>query len=151
MAYSHGGNDAQKSMGIIFMALIIAEKSSGTVLVQPWTPFIIAACALAMALGTSIGGWRIINTMGVNMIKLQPINGFAAETSAALIIEAMTAIGAPVSTTHIISTTIMGVGAAKRVSAVRWALARNIMVAWVITIPLTMVLGGIFSALLKML
>ncbi len=148
MSFEHGKNDAQKSMGIITLALISANilpVGSGV----PWEVKI--ACAVAMALGTSLGGWKIIKTMGVNMIRLQPINGFAAETAAALVIEAASTIGAPVSTTHVISSSIMGVGASKRASAVRWALARNIVWAWVFTIPVTMLLGAIATLIFKAL
>ena len=146
MSYSHGNNDAQKSMGIITLALVSAglwDNDAGI----PVSVKI--ACALAMALGTSVGGWRIIKTLGVNMIKLQPVGGFAAETSAAIVIEAATAIGAPVSTTHVISTAIMGVGASKRLSAVRWILARNIVFAWVFTIPVTALLGALVTLVIK--
>lgn len=146
MAYSHGNNDAQKSMGIITLALIAADMNNGSSDVQFWVK---VACALAMALGTSIGGWKIIKTMGVNMIKLQPIGGFAAETGSAIVIEAMTALGAPVSTTQVISTSIMGVGASKRLSAVRWALARNIVWAWLVTIPITALLGAFITMIFK--
>lgn len=148
MAYSHGKNDAQKSMGIITLALVganIVDPDSGV-------PFwVMLSCALAMALGTSLGGWKIIKTIGVNMIRLQPIGGFAAETGAALVIETMSAIGAPVSTTHVISTSIMGVGASKRLSAVRWALCRNIVYAWVFTIPVTALLGAFITMIFKFL
>ncbi|HEY9060338.1 MAG TPA: inorganic phosphate transporter [Pseudobacteroides sp.] len=140
MAFAHGGNDAQKSMGIITLALIAADMNGGS---KDVTLPVVIACALAMGIGTSLGGWRIIKTMGVNMIRLAPINGFAAETGAAIVIETMTRLGAPVSTTHIISTSIMGVGAAKRLSAVRWALARSILGAWVLTIPITAILGAV--------
>lgn len=146
MAYSHGNNDAQKSMGIITLALIAADMNNGSSDVQFWVK---VACALAMALGTSIGGWKIIKTMGVNMIKLQPIGGFAAETGSAIVIEAMTAMGAPVSTTQVISTSIMGVGASKRLSAVRWALARSIVWAWLVTIPITALLGAFITMIFK--
>jgi Phosphate/sulphate permeases len=146
MSYSHGGNDAQKSMGIITLALISAKILDKNASVPIWVMII---CAMAMALGTSIGGWRIIKTMGINMIKLQPINGFAAETGAALVIEAASHIGVPLSTTHVISTAIMGVGASKRLSAVRWALAKNIVVAWIFTIPITAVLGAAIALLFK--
>lgn len=131
MSYSHGANDAQKSMGVITMALVADGflKSFDV----PWE--VKLACAISMALGTMSGGWKIIKTMGVNMIKLEPINGFAAETAAALTIQVATFLGAPVSTTHVITTSIMGVGACKRLSAVRWSLAKNIVVAWVLTIP----------------
>jgi len=147
MAFAHGGNDAQKSMGIITIALIAADMNGGSTEVHIW---VVLACALAMGLGTSIGGWRIIKTMGVNMIKLSPINGFAAQTGAAVVIEAMTRIGAPVSTTHIISTTIMGVGAAKRLKAVRWTLAKSIVGAWVLTIPITSVIGAVIIMVFKL-
>jgi len=147
MAFAHGGNDAQKSMGIITIALIAADMNGGGK--EPIFP-VILACALAMGIGTSVGGWKIIKTMGVNMIRLQPINGFAAETSSALIIETMTRLGAPVSTTHIISTSIMGVGASKRLSAVRWALARNIVWAWVLTIPITAIIGAVIAGLFRL-
>lgn len=147
MAYSHGNNDAQKSMGIITLALVAANLNGGHSEVQWW---VILACALAMAIGTSIGGWKIIKTMGVNMIRLAPINGFAAETASALVIHFASAIGSPVSTTHIISTSIMGVGAAKRVSSVRWALARNIVWAWIITIPAAAAMGALFTLVFKL-
>ncbi len=146
MSFEHGRNDAQKSMGIITMALISANwlpKGSNV----PWEVMIM--CAVAMAMGTSIGGWKIIKTMGVNMIRLQPINGFAAETAAAAVIEIMTLNNAPVSTTHVISSAIMGVGASKRKSAVRWALAKNIVWTWVITIPAAAIIGGIITLLFK--
>ena len=116
MSFEHGKNDAQKSMGIITLALF----SGGLIPTNDVPTWVMVACATAMALGTSVGGWKIIKTMGVNMIRLLPINGFAAETSAAIVISGASAIGAPVSTTHVISTAIMGVGASKRVSAGRW-------------------------------
>lgn len=147
MAFAHGGNDAQKSMGIITIALIAADMNGGSTDVNI---FVIFGCALAMGFGTSIGGWKIIKTMGVNMIKLSPINGFAAQTGAAVVIEAMTRIGAPVSTTHIISTSIMGVGAAKRLKAVRWTLAKSIVGAWILTIPTTAVLGAVIIMAFKL-
>jgi len=140
MAYTHGMNDAQKSMGIITFALVGAGILPAGAGVPVW---VMVLCALAMAAGTASGGWRIIKTMGVNMIRLQPVNGFAAETSAAIVIAGASAVGAPVSTTHVISTAIMGVGAAKRVSAVRWMLAKNIIAAWILTIPVSALLGGI--------
>jgi inorganic phosphate transporter, PiT family len=139
MAYSHGSNDAQKTMGIITLALV----SGGVINASDGVPLAVKlVCAISMALGTSIGGWRIIKTVGMNMIRLQPIGGFAAETSAAAVIQVMTALGAPVSTTHVISTAIMGVGASKRFSAVRWSVARDIVATWFITLPVTMLLGA---------
>ncbi|HEX7714988.1 MAG TPA: inorganic phosphate transporter [Bacillota bacterium] len=148
MSYSHGGNDAQKSMGIITLALISAKIITPSHGVPIW---VMVLCATAMALGTSIGGWKIIKTVGVNMIRLQPINGFAAETGAALVIEGASSIGVPLSTTHVISTAIMGVGASKRVSAVRWALAKNIVWAWVLTLPITALLGAGIAMIFKLI
>lgn len=138
MALNHGGNDAQKSMGIIAMALV-----SGGMIPQFHIPiWVKLACALAMAFGTSVGGWKIIKTMGMNMARLAPVNGFAAETGAASVIFAATMFHSPVSTTHIISTSIMGVGAAKRLSSVRWVVAKDIVWAWVLTIPVAAVFSG---------
>lgn len=143
MAYSHGSNDAQKSMGVITMALIAGGFLDPKNFAIPlWVKI---ACALAMSLGTMSGGWKIIKTMGVNMIKLEPIDGFAAETAAAITIQAATALGAPVSTTHVITSAIMGVGSCKRLSAVRWSLARTILVAWVLTIPCSAIIASIIS------
>lgn len=146
MSYSHGNNDAQKSMGIITLALVSGGLLSKDTGIPLWVKI---ACAISMAMGTSIGGWKIIKTMGVNMIRLQPIGGFAAETAAAAVIEAATSIGAPVSTTHVISSTIMGVGAAKRFSAVKWTLARSIVFAWILTIPVTAIIGALITLLIK--
>ncbi len=131
MAFSHGNNDAQKTMGIITMALV----SYGT-LKDFHVPFwVMLLCATAMALGTALGGWRIIKTLGVKLVHLRPIHGFAAEASAATVIEVASRFGLPLSTTHIISSTIMGVGATKRLSAVRWGVAGRIVLAWIFTLP----------------
>ncbi|MGD0622192.1 MAG: inorganic phosphate transporter [Thermacetogeniaceae bacterium] len=139
MALNHGSNDAQKSMGVISMALL-----SGGLIAKFTIPlWVITTCALAMALGTSVGGWKIIKTMGVSMARLVPVNGFAAETGAAAVIFTATMLHAPVSTTHIISTSIMGVAASKRLSSVRWIIARNIVWAWVFTIPACALFSGI--------
>lgn len=147
MAYSHGSNDAQKTMGIITLALI----SGGFIKASDGIPLVVKLiCAVAMAFGTSLGGWRIIKTVGINMIQLEPVEGFAAETSAAAVIQIMTAIGAPVSTTHVISSAIMGVGSSKRFSAVRWSTAKDIIVAWFVTIPVSMLLGAAFTWILKL-
>lgn len=144
MAYSHGSNDAQKTMGIITLALV----SGGFIKASDGVPIEVKLiCAVSMALGTSLGGWRIIKTVGMNMIRLHPIGGFAAETSSAVVIQAMTAAGAPVSTTHVISSAIMGVGSSKRLSAVRWSVAIDIVKTWFVTIPLTMLLGAAFTFL----
>jgi PiT family inorganic phosphate transporter len=131
MAFSHGNNDAQKTMGIITMALI-SYYHLPTFDVPMW---VIGLCAAAMACGTAVGGWRIIKTLGTKLAHLRPINGFAAETAAATVIEIASRIGMPLSTTHIISSAIMGVGASKRISAVRWTVGGNIVLAWIITIP----------------
>lgn len=147
MAYSHGSNDAQKTMGIITMALV----SGGFLKASDGIPVLVKViCALSMACGTSLGGWRIIKTVGMNMIKLKPVEGFAAETSAATVIQIMTAFGAPVSTTHVISSAIMGVGSSKRFSAVRWKTAKDIVIAWVVTFPATILLGAGFTWIFKL-
>jgi PiT family inorganic phosphate transporter len=131
MAFSHGSNDAQKTMGIIAMALVSYYH-----LPEFHVPYwVMGACAITMALGTAVGGWRIMKTLGMRLVHLQPIHGFAAETSAATIIEIASRIGLPLSTTHVISSTIMGVGASKRLSAVRWGVGGNIIIAWIITLP----------------
>ena len=131
MALSHGSNDAQKTMGIITLALV-----SAGILAEPTVPlWVIFLSATAMALGTAAGGWRIIRTMGQKVVKLDPVHGFAAETTAATVIFGASALGVPVSTTHVISSAIMGVGSSDRLSAVRWGVAGNIVVAWVLTIP----------------
>jgi PiT family inorganic phosphate transporter len=131
MAFSHGSNDAQKTMGIITLALV-----AGGVLAEPIVPlWVIIVAATAISLGTAVGGWRIIKTMGQGVVKLDPVHGFAAETTAATIIFGASHFGMPVSTTHVISTAIMGVGASDRFSAVRWGVAGNIVIAWILTIP----------------
>jgi PiT family inorganic phosphate transporter len=131
MAFGHGSNDAQKAMGIITMALV-----SGGVLKTVDVPkWVILICALAMGFGTLFGGWKIIKTLGVKMLKLEPIHGFAAETSSTAIIIAASHVGMPVSTTHVVSAAILGVGATKRLSAVRWGIAGKIVMAWVLTLP----------------
>jgi PiT family inorganic phosphate transporter len=158
MATSHGTNDAQKAMGIITLSLVAyygADPSSAPGWldlkghgVPIWVVFV---CAVAMGLGTASGGWRIIKTMGHRIIRLKPINGFAAETSAATVILAAAHYGMPVSTTHVISASIMGVGASKRVSAVRWGVARNMIIAWIITIPMASIVAAASFFLLRLL
>ncbi len=131
MAFSHGSNDAQKVMGIITLSLV-----SGGYLHSVEVPFwVILACALAMGLGTAVGGWKVIKTMGVNMLKLEPVHGFAAETSATVVILGASHFGLPVSTTHVIATAIMGVGSTKRLTAVRWGIGKKIINAWIFTLP----------------
>ena len=149
MAFSHGSNDAQKVMGIITMALVSSGvlKSSGDAFHIPF--WVILTCALAMGFGTAVGGWRVIRTLGVQMLKLQPVHGFAAETSATAVILGASYLGLPVSTTHVISTAIMGVGATKRLSAVRWGVARKIVIAWVFTLPMCAVMAWIFYEIMS--
>ena len=137
MAFGHGSNDAQKAMGIITMALFAAGKI-GTLDVPKW---VVIVCALAMGFGTIFGGWKIIKTLGHKMLKLEPIHGFAAETSSAAIILTSSHWGLPVSTTHVVSAAILGVGATKRLSAVRWGIAGKIVMAWVLTLPFCIVLA----------
>lgn len=145
MAFTHGTNDAQKSMGIIALALLtfghtLQTKAGGAVAVPLWVKL---SCAAAMAAGTASGGWRIIKTMGSKIVKLRPVHGFAAETAAALVLGMTAKLGIPVSTTHVISGAIMGVGASTNASAVRWGVAGNILVAWVLTIPVTALLAAL--------
>lgn len=152
MGFSHGTNDAQKTMGIIALALYTGTKA-GTFNDLPEAlsflknpsfeiPYwVVITCALTMAAGTAAGGWRIIRTMGHKMVKLQPVHGFAAETTAAMIIQTASSIGIPLSTTHVISTSIMGVGATKRFSAVKWGIVGRMVWAWVLTIPVTGLIG----------
>jgi len=132
MAFSHGSNDAQKTMGIMTLALAIHFHWS-SFQVPLW---VILLSATTMGLGTIFGGWKVIRTMGTRITKLEPIHGFAAETSAALVITAASRIGLPLSTTHVIASGIMGVGATKRLSAVRWGVAGNIVLAWILTFPI---------------
>jgi PiT family inorganic phosphate transporter len=131
MALSHGSNDAQKTMGIMTLALF----SSGAIHDKTVPVWVILLAATAMSLGTAAGGWRIMKTMGQRVVKLDPVHGFAAETTAASIILGASHFGMPVSTTHVISSAIMGVGASDRVHAVHWAVARSIVTAWILTIP----------------
>lgn len=139
VAFSHGNNDAQKTMGIITLALISGGVLGAGSGVPMWVK---VCCACMMALGTSLGGWKIMKTMGGGVTKLQPASGFAAQTASALVIESMTFLGAPISTTQVITTSVMGVGSAKRLSAVKWGIAQNILIAWIVTLPITMVLGA---------
>jgi PiT family inorganic phosphate transporter len=139
MAYSHGGNDAQKTMGVLTMALASYYGWTGAQWQVP-LPVILAA-ASAMGLGTALGGWRIVRTMGLRVVELRPIDGFAAETAAATVIEVASRLGIPVSTTHVISSSILGVGATRSLSAVRWGIAGRIISAWVVTIPACITLG----------
>lgn len=147
MAFSHGSNDAQKTMGIITMALV-SYYNLPEFHVPMW---VIILCATAMAFGTAVGGWRIIKTLGIRLVHLKPINGFAAETAAATIIEVASRIGLPLSTTHVISSTIMGVGASKRLSAVKWIVGGNIILAWIITLPACSLLAWLICKVLNLI
>ena len=144
MAFSHGSNDGQKFMGIFALALVLGGAMEQFI-VPVWVMILLGA---VMALGTAIGGWRIIKTMGFKITKLDPVSGFAAQTSAALAILTASKFGIPLSTTHTIGTSIMGVGATRRFSAVRWGMAREIVMTWIITFPVCFVLGYIFTKLL---
>ena len=144
MALSHGTNDAQKTMGIITLALV-SFHALPTFEVPFWVIF---GCALTMGMGTMGGGYRIIRTMGTKMIKLKPVHGFAAETSAAIVILSASHFGIPVSTTHVISSSIMGVGSTRGIYAVKWGVVGNIVKAWVLTIPVTMILAAILYRIL---
>ncbi len=139
MAFSHGSNDAQKTMGVITLALFAAGVIP-TVDVPTW---VILLAATAMSLGTAAGGWRIMATMGHRVVELEPIHGFAAETTAATVIITAAHLGMPVSTTHVISSAIMGVGTSKGAHGVRWGVARGILVAWVVTIPAAGLVGAL--------
>jgi inorganic phosphate transporter, PiT family len=147
MAFSHGSNDAQKTMGIITMALVSYYH-----LPEFHVPFwVMVLCAAAMAFGTAFGGWKIMKTLGMRLVQLRFVHGFAAQTSAATIIEIASRIGLPLSTTHVISSTIMGVGASKRFSAVRWGVGGNIVLAWIITLPACLFLAWIICKLLHLI
>ncbi|MFT3999414.1 MAG: inorganic phosphate transporter [Rhizobium sp.] len=136
----HGGNDAQKTMGIIAILLYSQGYGGGSFHVPLW---VVLSCQTAMALGTLLGGWRIVHTMGSKITRLNPMQGFCAETGGALTLFAATWLGIPVSTTHTITGAIIGVGAARRVSAVRWGVAGNIVIAWVITLPAAAVISAL--------
>lgn len=157
MAFSHGTNDAQKTMGIITLALVTATQAGlmedlpnmlhflhleNFSTVPMWVKVL---CAVTMAAGTAAGGWRIIRTLGHKMVKLQPIHGFAAETAAASIIQIASHWGIPLSTTHVISSSIMGVGATKRLNAVKWSVVRSMVIAWILTLPIAGGLGYIMT------
>jgi PiT family inorganic phosphate transporter len=150
MAFSHGSNDAQKAMGIITLAIVAYTTNGGGHQLPSWllpsTPdgiprWVVVCCALAIASGTLAGGERIIKTMGSKIIRITPLHGFAAETAGAVTILVASHLGVPVSTTHCINACIMGVGASKRLSAVRWGVAGNIVIAWILTLPISAALA----------
>ena len=161
MGFSHGSNDAQKTMGVITLAMFTGTQAHVFDRLPGWLGFlrtpvfneipswVIVACALTMAAGTAAGGWRIIRTMGHKMVRLQPVNGFAAETTAGLVILGASHFGIPLSTTHNISAAIMGVGATKRLSAVKWGVVERIVWAWVLTLPVTGLLGFLTVTLIR--
>lgn len=138
LAFSHGSNDAQKTMGIITLGLV----SSGVLESFHVPLWVVAVSAGAIALGTLLGGWRLIRTLGGKFYKIQPVHGFSAQTTSALVILSASLLGGPVSTTHVVSTAIMGVGAADRINKVRWGVAGEILVAWLVTIPATALLAA---------
>jgi PiT family inorganic phosphate transporter len=139
MAFAHGSNDAQKTMGVITLALY----SAGVIPDVKVPVWVIVVAASAISLGTATGGWRIMRTMGHKVVKLEPVHGFAAETTAATVLLVTANLGMPVSTTHVISSAIMGVGSSKGLRGVRWGVARSILVAWVLTIPAAATIGGL--------
>jgi PiT family inorganic phosphate transporter len=144
MAWSHGTADGQKAMGVMAMALAIYYPDRGFA-VPLW---VILLAATTMGLSTGLGGWRIIKTLGMRLTHLQPVHGFAAETAAALTITTSAHLGIPLSTTHTIGTAIMGVGATRRLSAVRWGIAYKIVAAWVLTFPVCFGLGWLIAMLI---
>ena len=146
VAYSHGNNDAQKTMGIITMALVGAGFANPAEGVPLWVKL---ACAFMMALGTSVGGWRIMRTMGRGVTRLEPSNGFVSQTASAIVIELASLVGAPVSTTQVITTSIMGTGFARRASAVNWGVGKDIVGAWFLTLPAAMLLGAMYEFVLR--
>jgi PiT family inorganic phosphate transporter len=144
----HGGNDAQKSMGIIWVALIAANKVAKDAPIDLW---IVLSCHAAIALGTLFGGWRIVKTMGQKITKLKPFEGFCAETAGALTLFGATHFGIPVSTTHTITGSIIGVGATKRISAVKWGVTKKIFWAWILTIPISAFIGASLYYLFRLI
>ena len=147
LAYSHGKNDGQMPIGVITMGLVVYTGDAGLWENIPWWVIILSAAAIST--GTAVGGWRVIKTLGMRVTLLRPINGFAAEASAATVIELASQYGIPVSTTHSATSAIMGVGATRRLSAVRWGVAGNIVTAWVLTFPICGALGYVFTLLLQ--
>jgi PiT family inorganic phosphate transporter len=145
MAFSHGSNDGQKFIGVFTLALFLG----GILPVFEVPAWVIVICALTMGIGTAIGGWRIIKTMGLKMTRLEPVHGFAAEAAAALTIQGAALLGIPLSTTHTIRTAIMGVGSSRRLSAVRWGVAGNIVTAWILTFPICGLIAYLTALLVR--
>ena len=147
MAFSHGSNDGQKFIGVFTLSLLL-----GGIIPEFKVPiWVIIMCAATMGIGTAIGGWRIVKTMGLRLTKLEPVHGFAAETSAAMTIELATRLGIPLSTTHTINTSIIGVGATRRLSAVRWGVTIEIVAAWILTFPICGAVGWLATKLFLLL
>jgi PiT family inorganic phosphate transporter len=147
MAFSHGSNDGQKFIGVFTLSLLL-----GGIIPEFKVPlWVILLCAVTMGVGTAVGGWRIVKTMGLKLTKLEPVHGFAAETAAALTIELATRLGIPLSTTHTINTAIIGVGATRRLSAVRWGVTLEIVTAWVLTFPICGIIGWVATKLFMLL
>jgi PiT family inorganic phosphate transporter len=152
VSFSHGANDAQKTMGVMTLALVgagVISTSNGAFPSPPLWVVIAAACAIGV--GTYAGGWRIIRTLGMRVIRLEPVDGFAAQTVAAAVIQGATQLALPVSTTHVVSGSVIGAGATRRFGAVRWGVARNILIAWVLTIPSSAALAALGAALVARL
>jgi inorganic phosphate transporter, PiT family len=145
----HGGNDAQKTIGIIWLLLIAAGITSQADKMPPG--WVIWSCYIAIGLGTLFGGWRIVKTMGQRITKLKPVGGFCAETGGAMTLFLATGLGVPVSTTHTITGAIFGVGSVRNASAVRWGLAGHIVMAWIFTIPATALIAAVFYGLSRLL
>ena len=145
MAFSHGSNDAQKSMGIITLALF----SGGMISEFEVPTYVKILCAMAMAIGTATGGWRIIKTIGGKIFKLEPPSGFAADLNSSIVVFGATLLHLPVSTTHVVSGSIMGVGTAKRINAVHWGVAQQMVKAWIMTIPITAAIGAVSFSIVE--
>ncbi|HZU75782.1 MAG TPA: inorganic phosphate transporter [Dehalococcoidia bacterium] len=144
VSFSHGANDAQKTMGVITLALLATHHLTKNGGAFPSPPlWVVVAAASAIGFGTYAGGWRIIRTLGMRVIRLEPVDGFAAQTMAAVVIQGATQLALPVSTTHVVSGAVLGSGVTRRPGAVRWGIARNILVAWVLTIPAAAVIAGV--------
>ncbi|MCM3002497.1 inorganic phosphate transporter [Priestia koreensis] len=146
-SFTHGTNDAQKAMGIITMALISAGMHTSSDTIPFWVRI---SAALAMGIGTSIGGWKIIKTVGGKIMKIRPVNGAAADLSSAMIIFGATTVHLPVSTTHVISSAIMGVGSAQRVKGVKWGVAQRIVITWIITLPVSAIMAALVYQILHL-
>lgn len=145
-SFTHGTNDAQKAMGIIVFALVAAGVQTDASVIPFWVQFI---CALSMGLGTSVGGWKIIKTVGGKITKIEPINGATADLTSSSIIFTFTQLGLPVSSTHVISSAIMGIGAAKRLKSVNWGVAKRIVITWFITLPISALIAAVFYYVLR--